>query len=74
MNLARPAYLGAMALVAAPLLSFAQAQATIKPDGEFRYAFGAGASYASGNTDASSVNLTGDGVRAARRTGAAPTA
>jgi putative salt-induced outer membrane protein YdiY len=46
------------------MLSFAQAQATIKPDGEFRYAFGAGASYASGNTDASSVNLTGDGVRA----------
>ena len=52
-------------LLAAPTLVFAQAQATIKPDGQFRYAFGAGASYASGNTSASSVNLSGDGVRAA---------
>ncbi|MEO8056737.1 MAG: DUF481 domain-containing protein [Burkholderiales bacterium] len=51
-------------LLAAPTLVFAQAQATIKPDGEFRYAFGAGASHASGNTSASSVNLSGDGVRA----------
>ena len=54
----------AIALIAAPGLALAQAQATIKPDGQFRYAFGAGASYASGNTDAASVNLSGDGVRA----------
>lgn len=51
-------------LLAAPGLALAQAQATIKPDGRFRYALGAGASYASGNTDASSINLSGDGVRA----------
>lgn len=51
-------------LLAAPTLAFAQAQATIRPDGQFRYAFGAGASYASGNTSASSVNLGGDGVKA----------
>ncbi|MEP7099610.1 MAG: DUF481 domain-containing protein [Burkholderiales bacterium] len=51
-------------LLAAPALVFAQAQATVKPDGQFRYAFGAGASYASGNTSASSVNLSGDGVNA----------
>ena len=51
-------------LLTAPTLVFAQAQATIKPDGQFRYAFGAGASYASGNTSASSVNLSGDGVKA----------
>lgn len=42
----------------------AQSTATVKPDGEYRFAFGAGASYASGNTSASSVNLSGDGVRA----------
>ena len=62
MNL-RPRTL-ALALIAAPGLALAQAQATIKPDGEFRYALGAGASYASGNSDASSVNLSGDIVRA----------
>lgn len=49
---------------AAPGLALAQAQATVKPDGQFRYALGAGASYASGNTQSSSVNLSGDGVRA----------
>jgi len=50
------------ALAAAPAL--AGAQATVKPDGEFRYAFGAGASYSSGNTSASSLNLNGEAVRA----------
>jgi len=54
----------ALSLLAAPALAFAQAQATVKRDGEFRYAFGLGASYQSGNTDASSINLSGDGVRA----------
>jgi putative salt-induced outer membrane protein len=52
------------ALLTAPGLAFAQAQASIKPDGELRYAFGAGASYASGNTSSSAVNLSGDAVRA----------
>jgi len=64
MNNSRPGLIAAAVLAAAPALSFAQAQATIKPDGQFRYALGAGASYASGNTNASSVNITGDGVRA----------
>jgi putative salt-induced outer membrane protein len=50
------------AALAAPCFAFAQAQATVKPDGKFRYALGAGASYASGNTSASSVNLSGDAV------------
>lgn len=59
----RPALSLAGLLLAAPMLVFAQAQATIKPDGQFRYAFGAGASYASGNTSSSSVNLSGDGVK-----------
>lgn len=49
-------------LAAQPLV--AGAQATVKPDGRFRYAFGAGASVASGNTSAASVNLKGEGVRA----------
>lgn len=40
------------------------AQATVKPDGQYRYALGAGASYSSGNTDSASVNIAGDGVRA----------
>ncbi len=51
-------------LLVAPGLALAQAQATVKPDGKLRYALGAGASYASGNTDAASVNISGDGVRA----------
>lgn len=54
----------AFSLLITPALVFAQAQATLKPDGEFRYALGAGASIQSGNTDASSVNISGDGVRA----------
>ncbi len=52
----------AFVLAALPLL--AGAQATVKPDGEFRYSLAAGASYASGNTSAASVNLAADGVRA----------
>ncbi|MEO6030636.1 MAG: DUF481 domain-containing protein, partial [Burkholderiaceae bacterium] len=60
----RPAFCLSALLLAVPGLALAQAQATVKPDGQFRYALGAGVSYASGNTDASSVNLSGDGVRA----------
>lgn len=51
-------------VVAMPGLALAQAQATVKPDGKFRYALGAGGSYSSGNTSAASVNLSGDSVRA----------
>jgi putative salt-induced outer membrane protein len=50
--------------VGTPCLSHAQAQATVKPDGQFRFALGAGASYASGNTDAASVNISADAVKA----------
>ena len=53
----------AICLLAA-LPALAAAQATVKPDGEFRYAIGAGASYSSGNTSAASANLGADGVRA----------
>jgi len=52
----------ACTLIAAPGL--APAQATVKPDGQYRYLFGAGGSYASGNNDAKSLNINGDGVRA----------
>lgn len=45
-------------------LAQAQAQATVKPDGQFRYALGAGGSYASGNTQASSVNFAAEAVEA----------
>jgi putative salt-induced outer membrane protein len=44
--------------------SAAQAQATVKQDGAWRYAIGAGASFASGNTRSASVNLSGEAVRA----------
>lgn len=43
--------------------SLALAQATVKPDGQFRAALGLGASVSSGNTDASNLSLTGDAVR-----------
>ena len=42
----------------------AQAQSTVKPDGQWRATLGLGASYASGNTDSSSLSFTGDAVRA----------
>ena len=54
----------ACALFAAPGLALAQAQATLKPDGQFRYALGAGASHSSGNADASTANISADGVQA----------
>lgn len=41
----------------------AQAQATAKPDGQWRAALGLGASASSGNTKASNLSLTGDAVR-----------
>ena len=51
----------ALSLAAA---SAAQAQATVKNDGQFRAALGLGASLASGNTKATNLSLTGDAVRA----------
>lgn len=51
----------ALTLAAAGL---AQAQPTVKPDGEFRAVFGLGASLASGNTEANNLSVTFDGVRA----------
>ena len=63
MKILRHGSLAAIALVAHGA-AVAQAQATIKPDGQFRYALGAGASYASGNTSASSASVSGDGVHA----------
>lgn len=41
-----------------------QAQATVKPDGQWRAVFGLGLSNASGNTDSTNLSMTGDGVRA----------
>ena len=52
------ATLAACALAAAPVLAFAQAQATVEPDGHLRWALGAGASCSSANTSAASVNRT----------------
>lgn len=52
------------ALVAVALPLAASAEATVKPDGQFRYALGAGGSHASGNTSATSLHLDADGVRA----------
>ena len=45
----------------------AQAQATVKPDGQWRAVFGMGLSYASGNTDATNLSMSGDAVRATDR-------
>jgi putative salt-induced outer membrane protein YdiY len=62
----RPAPLAVSAALAALLLAAApaRAQVTIKPDGQWRHLFGVGASIASGNSDAASVNLSADSVRA----------
>jgi putative salt-induced outer membrane protein YdiY len=40
------------------------AQATVKPDGQWRAVLGLGASLSKGNTDASNLSLVSDGVRA----------
>jgi putative salt-induced outer membrane protein len=45
------------------LSGLAQAQATAKADGQFRYALGLGASLSSGNTKSSNLSLVADGVR-----------
>jgi putative salt-induced outer membrane protein len=44
--------------------SWAHAQATLKPDGQWRAALGLGASVASGNTKSSNLSLVADAVKA----------
>jgi putative salt-induced outer membrane protein YdiY len=51
-----------LGLAAAP--QQAAAQLTVKEDGQWRYAAGVGASWASGNSDSKSVNITADAVKA----------
>lgn len=41
----------------------ARAQATLKPDGQWRHAIGLGLSYASGNSESSTLTLNADGAR-----------
>lgn len=54
----------AAALVGGALASGpARAQATLKPDGQWRHAIGLGLSYASGNSESSTLTLNADGVR-----------
>jgi putative salt-induced outer membrane protein YdiY len=61
MQVIRNAALLALGLAAAVA---AQAQATVKNDGQFRAALGLGASFSSGNTKTTNLALTADGVRA----------
>lgn len=51
-------------VLAGALPCAALAQVTVKPDGRWRHLFGAGASLSTGNSEASSFNLTADSVRA----------
>lgn len=61
----RPVRLGALLVGAALLAGGAHAQqATVKPDGQFRWALSLGASAADGNSRASSLALGGEGVQA----------
>jgi putative salt-induced outer membrane protein YdiY len=41
----------------------ANGQASIKPDGQWRHAIGAGLSYASGNSESATLTINADGVR-----------
>jgi len=56
--------LAAACLAATPLLSFAQV--TVKDDGQWRALFTAGASVSSGNSDSTTVNLSGEVVKATK--------
>jgi putative salt-induced outer membrane protein len=56
----------ALTIAAAFLPASAWAQATVKDDGQWRAALGAGLSLSSGNTKSTAINLTGDAVRATR--------
>ncbi len=59
-----PSTLAAAVLATASCAALAQATATVKEDGRWHAALGAAASNSSGNTNASSVSLSGDAVRA----------
>lgn len=61
MNPFRDVLMAALALGAA---GGVHAQATIKPDGQWRAVLGLGGSASSGNASASNLSLAGDGVRA----------
>jgi putative salt-induced outer membrane protein len=57
--------LSLLLLTAVTLPALAQVQATVKPDGRWRYAIGAGGSAAAGNSKSSALNVSGEAVRAA---------
>jgi putative salt-induced outer membrane protein len=61
MNTTRQLLVAALAL---GLASIAQAQATVKPDGQMRAAIGLGFSASSGNSKSSNLSLVADAVRA----------
>lgn len=56
--------LAAACLASLPLVSFAQV--TVKDDGQWRALFTAGASVSSGNSDSTTVNLSGEAVKATK--------
>lgn len=62
-TLARVAMATTLALAAAAAAG-AMAQATVKPDGQFRSAIGLGASLSSGNTKTNNLSFNADAVRA----------
>lgn len=64
MNRTQARVLLAAALLGGVLVSGpARAQATLKPDGQWRHAIGIGLSYASGNSESSTLTINADGVR-----------
>ncbi len=64
MTLARTLVATAALAAAATLPASARAQATVKPDGQWRAVLAVGFSLASGNTDSTLLNIQGDAVRA----------
>jgi putative salt-induced outer membrane protein len=64
MNRTQARVLLAAALLGGMVVSgTARAQATLKPDGQWRHALGLGLSYASGNSESTTLTLNADGVR-----------
>jgi hypothetical protein len=53
-----------LASVGVGCAGLAHAQATVKPDGQFRATVGVGASFPSGDTESSNLSLNADAVRA----------
>ena len=64
MHLTRSLITSTLAFGALGAIGQAQAQATVKNDGQMRASFGLGASLSSGNSQASNLSMTGDAVRA----------